>query len=111
MRGNGTTLRLVANMNAQYHPGAPHANGKDDRRHRLQYFRSCLHGIAAYIRTAPTRPRSIAFPWRIGCGLALGRWQAYANAILEWAEGACRYDGKPLKVVIYQLPMPPYTLV
>jgi hypothetical protein len=32
------------------------------------------------------KPKSIGFPWKIGCGLAGGDWKTYYSVILEWSK-------------------------
>ena len=53
-------------------------DGPDDR---LAYFRQCLVKIA----DIKPKPKSVGFPFRIGCGLAGGNWVYYSNAIRDWS--------------------------
>ncbi len=63
---------------------------------REGYFRSCLKEIAQL------SPSSLAFPYKIGCGLAGGNWKRYFYMLLEYA------DAHPeTMVMIYRIDMPP----
>lgn len=76
--GNGTNERYVINMMAQYYPGPPMSvpvfKSVDNR---FQWFRECLgkmmklHG-------------DMAFPWRIGCGIAEGDWDKYLGVLARF---------------------------
>lgn len=46
---------------------------------RIQYFSNCLDEIAAL------NPTSVAFPFKIGCGLAGGSWHIYETMIKKWS--------------------------
>ena len=101
--GSATHKRWIANMNAQYYPGPPQQFGKDDRQRRLQYFEQCLQALEIHIREAHVYPCSVAFPWRIGCGLAKGIWRLYSTLIVRWATRVRTRDGHPIQVSVYQL--------
>ena len=62
-----------------------------------RWFAACLRAIADL--PPERRPRSIAFPERVGCGLAGGDWAHYEAMIEEFA---ARHDGK-IAVVICRL--------
>lgn len=47
---------------------------------RLDYFIGGLHAIATELK-----PKSVAVPWKIGCGLAGGDWTLYRRALNEFA--------------------------
>lgn len=90
------SYRGVINMMAQHYPGASQKNyrGKDLPKDRLCAFESCLDAIAGIDGIT-----SVAFPHRIGCGLAGGRWSTYRRLLNTWA------DAHPdIRVVIYRLP-------
>lgn len=55
-------------------PGIP--DGYADRR---GYFKSCLELIA------DLKPVSVAFPYKIGCGLAGGSWPLYEAELNAWS--------------------------
>lgn len=60
---------------------------------RLRYFQMGLEEISKL------RPKSVAFPFKIGCGLAGGDWKKYKQAIDSWAG-----RNADIEVVIYVLP-------
>jgi O-acetyl-ADP-ribose deacetylase (regulator of RNase III) len=70
VRGN------VINMYAQRRPGLP--SGDDTPSLRILWFKSCLKEILKIEGI-----HSIAFPYRIGCGLAGGDWKQYQEMILR----------------------------
>ena len=59
-------------MFAQYGMGKPNSYGQnkinDSFEKRLEWFNQCL------LEIAKLKPKSLAFPYRIGCGLAQGHW-------------------------------------
>lgn len=75
--------RLVINVMGQFLPGAPQTVNmegieiKETESMRRKYFLTCLSRIME-IKDL----KSIAFPWKIGCGLAKGNWKDY-NKILN----------------------------
>ena len=101
--GTAAHKRWIANMNAQYYPGPPSKHGKDDRQHRLQYFEQCLQALGQHIHDAHAHPCSVAFPWRIGCGLAQGTWRLYSTLIMRWSSRVRTLDGHAPRVSVYQL--------
>ena len=79
LRGDRTT-QWVLGMYAQYYPGvAKHNNDNVDL--RVGWFQQCL-GKVAKIKNL----RSIAFPARIGCGLAGGDWEVYSKMLDTFAK-------------------------
>ncbi len=72
----------VINMMAQYYPGPVERayRGKDLASDRHVAFRQCLEAIAKIPAI-----RSVAFPHRLGCGLAGGDWTAYRAMLDDWA--------------------------
>lgn len=86
-KGNGPQF---IGFYSQYNPGKPH--GKEDSYEvREEWFRQCLDAIKEIEGL-----RSVAFPWKIGCGLAGGKWEVYERMITEWAE-----KNPEISVVIY----------
>jgi O-acetyl-ADP-ribose deacetylase (regulator of RNase III) len=75
--------RLVINMMAQYYPGrSKFIDSKlDGIMAREKYFQECLDKILSIPGL-----ESIAFPYRIGCGLAGGDWNRYLPMIEAFAE-------------------------
>lgn len=107
----GTTVLLddkVVCLLAQWRPGRvgvkywhayPESDPPESAEMRLQWFQSCLDGLTQAVAnelerrtlsgatTDPT-PGSglvVAFPWRIGCGLAGGDWSKYRAELERWA--------------------------
>lgn len=82
--------RYVLAMFGQINPGKPKKSGKDTAENRVKYFKMCLDAIAKRKGV-----KSIAFPEKIGCGLAGGDWDVYLEILRKWAE-----DNPKIKVVI-----------
>lgn len=80
IRGNGEDERFVINMAAQYYPSKPKQH--DTSEARLKWFRECLVQIRYTIKDL----ESIAFPYKIGCGLAGGDWNKYLQLLEEFAQ-------------------------
>ena len=89
--GNGT---YVACLFGQYAPGRPgqyefyknvcKVRGVEDtKKNRLMWFREALDELGSVLDGV--RPAKVAFPYKIGCGMAGGRWEDYSRAIDEWA--------------------------
>lgn len=88
--------RYVINMLGQLFPGRPKFPDSpvDGYNARQKHFRKCLIAILEEIPDL----KSIAFPWKIGCGAAGGDWDVYSEMI----EGFSDYvDGD---VYIYRRP-------
>jgi hypothetical protein len=69
------------------YPPAPSEDG-DLSAQRLRWFCDALTDLAAQLRRDDDDDdavTTVAFPWRIGCGLAGGDWHAYRAAIDAWA--------------------------
>jgi len=83
----------VINLIAQYYPGVSKYES-DSKEKRYRWFISCIYNVCTYF---DDRKISIAFPYRIGCGLAGGDWKKY----LECLE---RYNKKfeNVKFVMYR---------
>ena len=98
--------RYVANLYAQFYPGKP--KGNDSPGKRMMWFKKALldleNKIACQImkKTPCNRHRKdavrIAFPYKIGCGLAKGRWEEYLDAIDEFAKRAGRSIGAEIVI-------------
>lgn len=77
-----------------------HGSGKDpssivypdDKESRCVYFQQCLEKIAELA------PKSLAFPYGIGCGLAGGNWSVYSAMINDFAQ---KYPN--ISIVLYRL--------
>jgi O-acetyl-ADP-ribose deacetylase (regulator of RNase III) len=96
IKGNGKDQRFVINAIAQYYPGRSINDIQllDGRNIREGYFRMCLTKISKIENL-----ESIAFPIRIGCGLAGGDWKNYKMMIELFAISAKTLHDT--KVVIY----------
>jgi O-acetyl-ADP-ribose deacetylase (regulator of RNase III) len=92
--GNGSGKRYVINMFAQYNPGGPD-KGRDSPKGREFYFALCLRQIVSYNAITPIV--SIAFPFKIGCGLAGGSWNNYFKMLNDFS------DKNGFEVTIYKL--------
>jgi O-acetyl-ADP-ribose deacetylase (regulator of RNase III) len=95
IKGDGIKDRLIIGAMGQYYPGAPHENSLiDSSKVREGYFNRCLVEI-----THMENVESIAFPLRIGCGIAKGNWDNYLRALEAFAIGIKNEQGA--RVVIY----------
>ena len=83
MPGNIVVRGRVINMLAQYFPGVPRYpdSALDGRAARLRYFAECLVKVSRLPGI-----ESVAFPWRIGCNMAGGDWDAYRRTIDAFAD-------------------------
>ena len=86
----------VINMYGQVLPGGPSVI--ESRALRLEYFESCLAEL--YYKCETLSPdSSIAFPYRIGCGIAMGDWGEYMDLLTRFDKAVstniylCKYDG------------------
>lgn len=98
IKGNGTSERYVINMLGQYYPGIskyPNSN-IDGIKAREKYFHQCLLRIAKI-----SNIESIAFPFRVGCGIAGGNWDHYLVIIENFAKYI--YDTQKAITLIYKL--------
>ena len=73
--GNGIDQRYIINMLAQYYPGEPKYESYEQR---LSWFDSCIDKILKIPDL-----KQIAFPYKIGCGLAGGKWEDYEKLIFK----------------------------
>lgn len=98
VKGNGKDERFVINMLAQFYPGAPKYidSPKDGFIARQNYFKRCLSKIEDIIDLD-----SVAFPYKIGCGIADGNWNIYEKLIDDFAKNMKYRD---VQTFIYKLP-------
>jgi len=77
---------------AQWRPGKigskyfhvyPESDPPETTATRQQWFQSCLALLA---QNLAGKAVSVAFPFRIGCGLAKGNWDVYRGMIETWAQ-------------------------
>lgn len=74
IKGDGKENRLIINLMGQVYPGGIRypKSSLDGLAARRKYFYSCLLRLAK----VPDL-ESVAFPWRVGCGLGGGDWEGY----------------------------------
>ena len=96
IRGNGIEQRRIINVHAQYYPGKCRfpLSSLDGLVAREKYFYKGLLQIAKIDDL-----ESIAFPWRIGCGLGGGDWEHYIGKLTLFSN---YLETKGVKVVIYR---------
>jgi O-acetyl-ADP-ribose deacetylase (regulator of RNase III) len=96
IRGNGQDQRYVVNLHGQVYPGGityPHSK-LDGQEARRKHF---YHGLLRLAKVPDLE--SVAFNWRIGCGIAGGVWEHYLGVLTNFAD----YVGKSnVKVSIYR---------
>lgn len=78
--GNGKDERYVVNLMGQYYPGGITNKAIDDEHARQQYFYSGLRKLAKVPNL-----ESVAFNFKIGCGIAQGNWEWYKGTINNFA--------------------------
>lgn len=96
---------VVACLMAQIAPGKPSSSarkygvspGTDNTKCRLQYFKSALNELAHACQAE--RWKLVAFPFRIGCGLAGGSWPDYLAMLEVFSDAVCAYG---VSVIICQ---------
>lgn len=95
VRGNGEDQRYVINLMGQYFPGpyAPNTD-KDNEVKRRSYFFKGLLKISEIEDL-----KSVAFPYRVGCGIAQGDWDWYLDTLLKFSD----YVGDSVEVLIYKI--------
>jgi O-acetyl-ADP-ribose deacetylase (regulator of RNase III) len=64
----------------------------DSAANRADYFAKCLEAIL------DLKPASVAFPYKIGCGLAGGSWHIYEDIIKKWSD-----KNPSIQVTLYKL--------
>lgn len=74
---------IVAACMAQKFPGGPYRMS-DGVQQRTQWFGECLRKLASH-PVAQDPNKVVAFPYKIGCGLAKGKWIAYKGMIDDFA--------------------------
>ena len=65
---------------------------------RLKHFKAALHDLANQLTDGPFK-KTIAFPYRVGCGLAGGQWSLYEPLIQAFAKTVAE---KGWKTYIYK---------
>jgi ATP-dependent DNA helicase PIF1 len=91
--GDGENERYVCNMYAQ---NSPH--NRDETSHcRERWFMDCLNKMQLLKYSHDIK--SIAFPYKIGCGLAGGNWNKYTDMLEGFANEVAQHG---VKVVVYE---------
>lgn len=93
--GNGQDQRYIVNLMGQYYPGGIHYADHDNEAARKKYFHHALIRLAKVENL-----ESIAFPFKIGCGIAGGNWDWYLGTICNFANFV--KETQNTEVVIYQ---------
>lgn len=96
IRGNGVDQRFVVAFYSQYYPGSPmYPNSTlDGYEVRFQYFRNCLIELMKIPNL-----ESVAFPYKIGCGIAGGDWDRYNNIIKSFNSFINKYQPVDVKII------------
>jgi len=89
IHGDGKHKRFIINMFSQIYPGSPRYKETLESREKL--FQETLDKILEIPNLT-----SIAFPYKIGCGLGGGNWENYLKMLTKFSEITSA------KVVIYQ---------
>jgi O-acetyl-ADP-ribose deacetylase (regulator of RNase III) len=96
IRGNDQDQRLIINLHGQYYPGRSRypLSSLDGLAPRQKYFYNGLLRVAKIENL-----KSIALPWRVGCGLGGGDWEWYLGTLTNFAN----YVGeKGVRVCVYR---------
>lgn len=91
--GNGKDQRYVVALYSQIYPGQAYPP-KDSAENRQKLFRESLDCFKKFPEVKGSY--SIAFPWKVGCGIAGGDWTIYQAMLEEFSKDV---DGD---VVIYK---------
>lgn len=84
---------IVACLLGQWGPGKPYAwskfydpppqGDKDDASQRLKWFKMALNDLSSKLEDKDIK--TVAFPSKIGCGLAGGDWDVYSEVLEKWS--------------------------
>lgn len=94
--GTIEVVKNVVNMMAQFAPGKPGrwyrdiTKGRDTSNQRFEWFQDCLLELEQYV--VSKHIKSIAFPYKIGCGLAGGDWNVYKSTLEEFEVMMRKHD-------------------
>lgn len=98
--GNGQDQRFVINMFGQYSYGSSYSTlnknkqWQDSYEDRQLWFKNCLECISKKVK-----PKNLAFPYNIGCGLAGGNWEKDYYPMLEQFSK----NNPDIEIVLYKL--------
>lgn len=107
----GSFPQHVIHMFSQFYPGKPRSATRDNAKQRLKWFSQCLNSFVEHWLSPSSSPQgdssddsspstttttttttttkrniTVAFPEKIGCGLAGGNWDEYRNLLYRFAE-------------------------
>lgn len=91
---NSNNSPIIVNLFGQHKPGK--VNRYETSLKREEWFNQGLDNLLEYL-IENNLSNKIIFPFKIGCGLAGGKWDNYYKMISDFSE---KYNGK---VVIYKL--------
>lgn len=94
--GNGQDQRLIVNLMGQLYPGGFWDDMPEDNEEMRHKF---FHKALLKLSKIPDL-ESVAFPFKIGCGIAGGNWEWYLGTINNFA--TYLEDTQGAQVVIYQ---------
>lgn len=96
--GSAPTEKPIACLLGQVAMGKPGVYESfglpDSKKDRVAYFQAALQDLATKIPASA----SLAFPYKIGCGLAGGDWPTYTGILESWVQ-----QNPGFKVVLYKL--------
>ena len=73
---------IIVAMIGQHLPGPP--TPKETAGQRIMWFKECLEGLGMWMKN--NDKHRIAFPYKIGCGLARGNWTVYEHLLKEFQQ-------------------------
>lgn len=86
----------IACLLAQYNRGKPNKYGTDTYNDRKKWFASALNDFVK--KSSNLKIKTLAFPYKIGCGLAGGTWDDYLTMINDFALANKEYE-----ITIYKI--------
>jgi O-acetyl-ADP-ribose deacetylase (regulator of RNase III) len=93
--GNGKDQRYIVNLMGQFYPGGYSESDIDNEKARQQYFHKGLLRLAKIPNL-----ESVAFNFKIGCGIGGGNWNWYKGTLENFANYIDSTQGA--KTFIYQ---------
>jgi O-acetyl-ADP-ribose deacetylase (regulator of RNase III) len=77
------TSNYIINMYGQFSPGSIKKE-EEEYRNREEYFKNCLKELKNFV--IANHVKKVAFPYKIGCGLAGGNWNNYFQMLNSFAK-------------------------
>lgn len=90
----------IINMFSQYYPGYHNTSNFDTEEMRQGWFKECLMKILNVMPRRQPTPINVLVPYKIGCCLGGGNWDAYKNMLSEFESTAMRQNVN-LQITIY----------